>query len=234
MSFFLSSFFFLCTFPSSFAKGKYCEKKWSFLVLDASCIMLLGVKEKKWGGGGWKIYRPQRGTKNANTCSFLSTAFESGENDDDAAFLSPEGDSYVCSFPRYNYFFTMAAAYKSILSDAFFMYTSETHREREWVPSIKHVLESTDFLVFSPAAFLCLFCCMWTLLTLFFFARCNFRGSSKQTAKREWSRISNVPYIFEPLSMRIFENCMHVELKSSGFSMRSFNTYWQFFRSDDC
>jgi hypothetical protein len=38
----------------------------------------------------------------------------------------PWGDSYVCSFPRYNYFFTMAAAYKSILSDAFFMYTSET------------------------------------------------------------------------------------------------------------
>jgi hypothetical protein len=41
-----------------------------------------------------------------------------------------EENSYM-PLSRFNYFFTMAAAYKSILSDAFFMYTSGTCNGRK-------------------------------------------------------------------------------------------------------
>lgn len=77
----------------------------------------------------------------------------------------PSEGKFLCAAFAFNYFFTMAAAYKSILSDAFFMYTSETCSEKkEWrmsrtrCTSIKHkftfiyvclqfaMLESTDFL----------------------------------------------------------------------------------------
>lgn len=79
----------------------------------------------------------------------------------------PSQGKFLCAAFAFNYFFTMAAAYKSILSDAFFMYTSETCSEKkEWrmsrtrCTSIKHkfsfiyvclqfaMLESTDFLCF--------------------------------------------------------------------------------------